>query len=206
MCVLLIGLVAFPSFANQTTDIQPVTLAPFVDLERQTTIKKVYSELAPRLFEQLDPTEIKLLSETIVDECKKTGINPLFVLAIIEVESNFDVEAISYSGARGLMQLMPGTFRDVSKSKRMLDPVQNVKAGIAYIALLYANGFTTPESLLHAYNQGPGNAIQVAKGAMEMPEETRIHIPKVMSVYYRLTTSNGVSKKDAKKLFLVASR
>jgi soluble lytic murein transglycosylase-like protein len=169
-------------------------------------IKRVYTDLAPRLFEQLEPPKIQALSETIVDECKKTGVDPLFVLAIIEVESNFDVEAVSSAGARGLMQIMPATFKGVSKSKRMLDPIENVKAGITYISLLYSQGFKTPEKLLHAYNQGPGNALAVFRGEMDIPTETRVHIPKVMQTYYRLLAQDGLSKKEAGKRFLVAQK
>lgn len=154
----------------------------------------------------MTPPRIKLLSETIVDECKKTGLDPLFVLAVIEVESNFEVEAISKAGARGLMQIMPTTFKDVSKSRRMFDPIENVKAGIKYIALLYSQGFKTPEKLLHAYNQGPGNALAVFRGEMEIPLETRVHIPKVMQTYHRLLVNDGANKKDARRRFLVAQK
>lgn len=199
------GLLLWP-MRTELSDFKPSYNLKPSELARQESVKRVYKELAPRLFEQLQPPQIRLLSETIIDECAKSGVDPLFVLAIIETESNYEVEAISGAGARGLMQIMPKTFKGVSKARLMLDPIENVKAGITYIALLHSQGFTTPETLLHAYNQGPGNAVAVFKGELEMPYETRVHIPKVMSNYYRLLSQDGVDKKEAKKRFLVAQK
>lgn len=169
-------------------------------------MKYVYTELAQRMFEKVDPPEILKISEAIVDECEKTGVDKLFALAVIDAESDFDVEAVSPTGARGLMQLMPGTFREVSSAKRMFDPVENVRAGIRYIAKLHANGFRWPEGVLLAYNQGPGAASQVYSGKASMPEEASTYIPNVMKKYRALLAKNGKNPKDAKKFFLVATR
>jgi soluble lytic murein transglycosylase-like protein len=158
------------------------------------------------MFEKVDPPEIKKISEALVDECQKTGVDHLFVLAVIEAESSFDVEAVSSTGARGLMQLMPGTFREVSNAKRMFDPAENVRAGTRYIAKLYSQGFKRMDTVLLAYNQGAGGAIAVAKGEMEMPAEADVYIPKVIKRYRELLAKVGKNPKDAKKLFLVATR
>ena len=197
----------FPcSLANVRVSSPPSPEPTPAAIERDRQVKFVYSELAPRMFEKLDPPEVKKVAETIVDECRLTGVDHLFALAIIEAESNFDVEAVSPTGARGLMQLMPGTFREVSDAKRMFDPSENVRAGIRYIAKLYSQGFKRPDTVLLAYNQGPGGAIAVAKEEMEMPEEAVNYIPRVMKKYRELLKKDGKNPKDAKKLFVIAQR
>ena len=158
------------------------------------------------MFEKVEPPEIMAISTAIVDECGKTGVDPFFILAMIEAESNFDVEAVSGAGAKGLMQIMPKTFRSVSKAKRMMDPVENVRAGIRYVAKLHAQGFTKMQTLLLAYNAGPNGAIAITKGELEPTAEARAYAPKVLANYYRLLDKEGVPRKDASKRFLVASR
>jgi hypothetical protein len=178
---------------------------PTVTAER-VAVTKIYSELAPKMFEKADPSEVMKVSQTIYAECKVTGVDPRFIIAIIEAESNFDVEAVSGSGARGLMQIMPSTFKEVSDAKRMFDPSENVRAGIRYVNKLFKLGFNTPEILLHAYNQGPGAVREVWRGRLEMSEESRAYIPRVMNNYKRLLEQDGVKLKDARKQFVVAMR
>jgi len=85
------------------------------------------------------------------------------LLALMRQESGFSVEAISHAGARGLMQLMPATARNVarqiklpfSKNRLMSDPEYNMKLGRAYISGLlnkYDNSYVLA---LAAYNAGP---------------------------------------------------
>jgi len=184
---------------------QPVMLDTSAQA-REQSIRKVYAELSPRMKDKLELVEIRKVSETIIDECAKLGVDYLFIIAIIEAESNFDIEAVSPTGARGLMQIMPGTFREVSNAKRMFDPAENVRAGIRYVAKLYSQGFTTPWDVLFAYNQGPGTVVAVWRKQITMPEEAQTYIPRVMNNYRTLLAKNGKSTKDTKKLFMVATR
>jgi hypothetical protein len=149
----------------------------------------------------LDAGEAHDVATTIVEESMLAGYDPLFVLAIIEAESNFRVEAVSKSGARGLMQLIPSTFRNVSDAPRMFNPVENVRAGIRYLAKL--NGFKKIDTLLLAYNQGPGAAIQVKNGS-DTPDEAQAYIPKVITKYKAILERYGRNPKMAHKLFRVS--
>lgn len=172
---------------------------------RAAAVKRIYAEMAPRMFEKLEPTEIMKLAEVIVDECREHGIDPLFVLAIIDGESNFDIEAVSPTGARGLMQLIPSTFRQVSKAKRMFDPFENVRAGIRYLAKIRNEyRFRDPETYLFAYNQGPGAVVDHYKNGTPMPEEAERYIPAVMTKYRNLLVKFGFKPREAKKLFLAS--
>jgi hypothetical protein len=177
-------------------------------VEHARKVAMVYGLIEPRIT-KLEPTEIHHLSEVIIEECEKDGVDPLFVLAVIDAESNFDIEAVSPTGARGLMQLVPSTFRDVSDAKRMFDPEDNVRAGIRYIRKLWDAGYGRrggPESILLAYNQGPNMASAVFRNGANMPNEAHIYIPRVMARYKALLAGQGFEPKDAKKLFLLAMR
>lgn len=153
---------------------------------------------------KLEPEEVRKVSEAIIDECNETGVDHLFIIAIIEAESNFDIEAVSPTGARGLMQIMPGTFREVSNAKRMFDPVNNVRAGIRYVKKLYTLGFTTPWDVLLGYNQGPSVVISVWKKKMPMPDEAKAYIPNVMAKYRILLSKAGKNPNETKKYFMAS--
>jgi len=85
------------------------------------------------------------------------------VLAVIRQESGFDREAISGAGARGMMQLMPGTAQQVSKTlalpysrdKLTTDPGYNIRLGQAYLAEMLERYAGSPPLALAAYNAGP---------------------------------------------------
>ena len=82
------------------------------------------------------------------------GVDPDLVHAVIAVESGYRASAQSSAGAQGLMQLMPGTQRDLGVSDAF-DPRQNVDAGVAYLRRL-TDKFGTTALALAAYNAGPG--------------------------------------------------
>lgn len=168
---------------------------------RSQAVRRVLDELAARMT-KATPEEALKTAIAIVDECLKTGYDPLFVLALIEAESKFDIEAVSPTGARGLMQLIPQTFRRFSSAKRMFDPVENVRAGIRYLGRIAQSGFKRPETVLLAYNQGAGVAVAVVKEGAPVPEEAEAFVPKVLSVYQRLLKKHGFDHRSHRKLFL----
>jgi soluble lytic murein transglycosylase-like protein len=170
-------------------------------VELNPAVEKVRLEIEPRLT-KLSPEESAMVAEVLVQECARTGFDPLFVIAVIQIESKFDVEAVSPTGARGLMQLVPKTFRAVSHAKRMLDPVENVRAGVRYLGRLVKSGFKRPESVLLAWNQGPGTAIAIRRDGAQEPYESTVFVPKVMAHYKTLLSKHGHSPVDASKLFL----
>lgn len=123
----------------------------------------VFMVLANTIFNRLMyPLEYE---EYIVDSAKETGADPYLVMAIIRVETKFDPDKESHKGARGLMQLMPGTVDDVIKrggfspaSKNMIDdPAMNIRMGSWYIASLTKEFGGNKFAIAAAYNAGPGN-------------------------------------------------
>lgn len=77
-----------------------------------------------------DPKERILLLKTVHYEAKRAGLEPELVLAVIEVESHFDRFAISVSGARGLMQVMPFWLDEINLSDKNLFKIRtNLRMG-----------------------------------------------------------------------------
>jgi soluble lytic murein transglycosylase-like protein len=85
---------------------------------------------------------------------------------------------VSGAGAMGLMQLMPGTWRDMRLALNLgsdpQDPSQNILAGTAYLRLMY-DRFGYP-GLFAAYNAGPSRYAAFLSGARTLPTETRFYV------------------------------
>ena len=111
----------------------------------------------------------------------KHGIDPALVHAVIEAESNYRPRALSQVGARGLMQVMPATARDlgVSNARHLFDPEQNVEAGVKYLKFLLEKFDGDLPTAIAAYNAGPGTVDRYA-GIPPYPE-TQNYVRKVLS-------------------------
>ena len=118
--------------------------------------------------------EEQALVETVIELSEKYGINPLLITAIIETESHFDNYARSYMGARGLMQVMPVTGREIAKqldipwrgSRTLHEPLTNIRIGTHYFANLLKR-FGDSDKALVASNQGPSRLnYQLRKGIL----------------------------------------
>ncbi len=101
---------------------------------------------------------------------RKYGLEPALVKAVIQVESNFNPTAVSSAGARGLMQLMPGTAARYSVGMHELfNPWENIETGaqhLAYLKTLFPNNL---DFVLAAYNAGENNVVRYS-GIPPFPE------------------------------------
>jgi soluble lytic murein transglycosylase-like protein len=79
-------------------------------------------------------------------------VAPAFALAVVDVESGFNPDAVSTAGALGLMQLMPSTITTL-KVSNPFDPSQNVAAGLSLFKV-YSRRYGTVDELLAAYHSG----------------------------------------------------
>jgi soluble lytic murein transglycosylase-like protein len=105
------------------------------------------------------------------------GIDAALVRAVIECESGWNQGAVSRVGAIGVMQLMPGTARELGVDPRDLQ--QNIEGGTRYLAGLL-RAFKTVERALIAYNAGPGFAGRYARGQAALYGETREFVKNVL--------------------------
>ena len=119
---------------------------------------------------------LKEFADTINVVSKQYGVNPGFVRAIIHAESAFNPMARSRKGAMGLMQLMPGTAKDMGVMD-LTNPEQNIKGGVKYLAGLLQT-FSGNETLAAAaYNAGPGAVTRY--GGIPPYEETQTYVKRV---------------------------
>ena len=98
---------------------------------------------------------------------EKYGLPPELVRSVIKAESGFAAQAVSPKGAIGLMQLMPGTARDLGADPH--DPAANVDAGTRYLRALLEKYDGGLRHALAAYNAGPG-AVEKYRGIPPYPE------------------------------------
>jgi soluble lytic murein transglycosylase-like protein len=128
-----------------------------------------------------------LIHSYIEEAAAKERLDPKLIQAIVQVESNFNHKAVSRVGARGLMQIMPGTAEELG-DVRALDrrnPRANIFAGVRYLRTMI-NLFSGDLKLaIAAYNAGP-QAVQKYKGIPPYAE-TRDYVKKVMGQYRKLT-------------------
>lgn len=131
------------------------------------------------------PVESRPFAELIATVSLRHGIDPALVHAVIEAESNYRPTAKSHVGARGLMQVMPATARDlgVRSTGLLFDPARNVEAGVKYLKSLLERFDGDVPTALAAYNAGPG-AVAKYDGIPPYPE-TRNYVRKVLSNFHQ---------------------
>ncbi len=157
-----------------------------VDLLPEEFRKYIY----PRYFDDL-----------VIPEAKYYKIEPEFIYSIMREESLFDSKALSWAGARGLMQLMPATARAENKKTRykfnplnLYDSKQNIYLGISHLSWLFQSENASNYIIVAAkYNAGSsrGNRWKNEYGTNNMYrtgrfidiEETEYYVEKVMKSY-----------------------
>lgn len=116
----------------------------------------------------------------IAEAASKYGVPFSLVKAIIKAESDFDPYAVSSSGARGLMQIMPETAKDLGVTDSF-NPRENILGGVRYFKELLTRFQGSIPLALAAYNAGP-NRVDPLK---EVPpiKETEGFVHKVMQYF-----------------------
>lgn len=108
------------------------------------------------------------------------GLAPQLVQAVVQVESGYNIRALSSKGAMGLMQLMPGTAALLGVTDPY-DPQQNIRGGTAYLRQ-QLDKFGDLQLALAAYNAGPG-AVE-RHGGIPPYAETQAYVTKIMSLVH----------------------
>lgn len=104
------------------------------------------------------------------------GVDAAVIDAMVSTESGGDPNALSTRGAVGLMQLMPATARMLGVNP--LDPLENLRGGIAYFAGLLRQYGDTASALI-AYNAGPTHADRVRRGEAVLYGETKRYLERI---------------------------
>jgi soluble lytic murein transglycosylase len=146
---------------------ESLVLVPAAEKPRPRELMRIYSIVRSHR-PDITETEGWELSEVIWEESSGYGLDPMLVLAVIDVESKFQYRAVSPAGARGIMQILPNVGKSLlqeiswhqpthSNSFRpefLDDPVLNIKLGVYYLNDL-KKSFRNLTHALTAYNMGP---------------------------------------------------
>jgi len=119
---------------------------------------------------------ISAYGDAISSASNEFGVDEALLRAIIHAESAFNPRALSVAGAQGLMQLIPGTARDMGVLDAF-DANQNIRGGARYLALLLKNFNGNERLAAAAYNAGPG-AVQKYNGVPPY-DETQVYVERV---------------------------
>lgn len=170
--------------------------------------------LAPDAAEQVEPPEVQSLeaileqkapglglelrqnlARALYEESNAAKLDPLLVLAVMRVESEFDEDALSVRGARGLMQLRPSTLSFLAQREGLRlplaeieqDPVLSTRLAVRYLARLVKSFHGDLDKALMAYNAGP-HRIHVAVKARDSERLDRLasYPRRVRRAYRRL--------------------
>ena len=115
----------------------------------------------------------------------KFGVDPYLIFLVMEQESHFNTRAVSPKGARGLMQLMPGTGARFGV-RRPHDPAQNISGGTRYLRELLNRFNNRVDLVLASYNAGEGAVIKFGHRVPPY-QETREYVRKISKRYKRAT-------------------
>jgi soluble lytic murein transglycosylase-like protein len=126
------------------------------------------------------PADRRRIVEMVVQQARAYRLDPRLVLAIVRAESNFDVTALSPKNAQGLMQLIPDTARRFSV-ENPLDPMDNIRGGMAYVRWLLAYYRGDVTLTLAAYNAGEG-AVDRFRGVPPF-SETLSYVQRIRAFY-----------------------
>lgn len=134
------------------------------------------------------------IADAVQHESARHGYDPLFVMALVEVESTCSPTANSPRGAVGLTQIKPSTAREVAKGlgvpwggrSSLVQPRLNVRLGLSYLKELEAK-FGDPYIAMAAYNIGPRKAARMSR---QHAKKAR-YVKKILARYEGLLSEHA---------------
>jgi len=121
------------------------------------------------------------IDQLIRTHAARVAIDPYLVFLVIEQESHFHPGAVSPKGARGLMQLMPGTARRFGVT-RPFDAAENIRGGTQYLKQLLTMFNGRVDLALASYNAGEGRVLDYGNRVPPF-KETRDYVKRISSRY-----------------------
>ena len=126
------------------------------------------------------PQEIKTL---VAGLAPKYGLDPQLVLAVIQVESAYQADAVSSANAQGLMQLIPATAERFGV-RDAFNPSENINGGMRYLKWLLKHFKGDVTKAVAAYNAGEGAVRRY--GGIPPYRETQNYVRKIRRLYQKL--------------------
>lgn len=172
-------------------DTPTLTDSPQIDSRAQIDEIDIWWEQANPVTGLPDLSRVPALDaydNLILDASARTGVPAAMIKAVCVAESRMNPRAVSHAGARGLMQLMPGTAQRLGVTDTF-DAEQSIDGGSRYLSKMRAD-FGTWELAVAAYNAGPG-AVRAHNGIPPY-QETRTYVGRVMRLYDYFRTERPV--------------
>jgi soluble lytic murein transglycosylase-like protein len=132
------------------------------------------------VLDEIRPSAEGDVERLVAEAAQRHGLDPALVMAVVGVESGFQPQAVSPKGARGLMQLMPRTAREMGVADPF-DPAANLDGGSRYLSSLVARYEGDLTKALAAYNAGMGAVAR--HGGVPPYAETRKYVQRVLGRY-----------------------
>ena len=145
--------------------------------QQESDIMRMARETIEATDSSVEIVEIVEIEAHIREVAVRYDIQPILVAAIVEAESEFNPRAVSRRGARGLMQLMPGTASSLKVSDT-LDPYENIEGGVRHLRRLMDRYRGNLPLVLAAYNAGE-QAVMVY-GGVPPYRETRQYVNRIL--------------------------
>ncbi len=152
----------------------------FTNVPTSNKYKLLFRNLSSYNHEQI--AENKLKQEVMII-ANKYNIDPLLIMAMIKVESDYMPDAVSSAGAVGLMQVLPSTA-ELFYVKNLYSPKDNIEAGVEYFKYLYTIFNGDYVMAIAAYNAGE-QAVLKYKGIPPYPE-TQWYVAKVLKTFFKM--------------------
>ena len=191
----------------------PVTERKFKDSPPTTITEAQLGTLLARIAPALPPEMREKLGEAVLLEANRAGYDPLFVLALVSVESSFRMQATSERGARGLVQMKPSTFAWISAREPDVggddyetgqDPVVDVRLAVRYFRWLERR-FGSRDDALMAYNAGP-KRLREYKLVDEIPERIKEYPRRVKRDYARFVRVLNGGREESGEVLLARAQ
>lgn len=143
----------------------------------------------------------KQIAKAIIEESAKHGMDPVFLMSVMQGESGLDPMRLGTLDEIGLMQLRPSTAQWIAEKfkikytgpQSLFDPTVNVRLGAAYLAYLREKFDSHAQLYLAAYNMGARN-VNNALEKKVWPKDYPVHVMKYYVDFY-----STIEGKDASK-------
>lgn len=183
--VLILNIICFITALNPKQ-----LLNPFHIKTRTTSVYHMVYYIVAEAGFGIQRTSEKDIQSHVMKMSHKYKVDPKIIQLIIQTESNFNEFAISRTGAMGLMQVMPITFKE-TKLTLPFNYQQNIEAGTQYFAKQLKR-FGRLDLALAAYNAGPQNVIKAGHNVPNF-SETKAYVKSISTAYNAIADKEPIS-------------
>jgi soluble lytic murein transglycosylase-like protein len=141
---------------ERIVDDEVVPAAVVEEVKKIVEAEGIFPKRSWRYDESRGPIFKSRFDQVIVAAAKKFDVDAALISAVIKAESDFNPREVSNKGARGLMQLMPGTAERFGVTNAN-DPTANIYGGVRYLRWLLETFKGNADLAVAAYNAGEGN-------------------------------------------------